>query len=740
VTERIALFLTVVVFLGGAVLPASGQAQTPPASPSFSAAANIANYRFLLYRDSTPGGPLASLAVTRRERHLAIASAIKGASLVGLVTLLALLAWRVGEVWKHPDARHRHVPPTAAWAALIALALHIVIYRLRFTYEIAAGFNDDMLAMLHFYDEFWVRRVLGYGAKDLVVALVVFKVAWFVGRVWPNFRPSAARHFGEAILVGVLAAIGLAGATHLRMVMELRAGLDLPALFDAPAALGGDVSDFVRWTDLALAVSPVVIYLFLRSRWGPTGRWTGMPALIAMMVVAGIGVLRGGVDSTLLVDHPIIALSRQIASRPDLGTAELAPLRVDSGRRPGYIDPALARPIRAHGAGGLCRPERRPTSLLLIIVEALAMRQVASPEGDIGASMPYFASLAKSGWWLRNHRASANSSPQAAFSLFTGLSSFPEVSLRVTSPRFWMPAIWSRLSLHDRFLLTPAGVNGFFPLGLVRRDGLEEILAYDQLWPSATRPHLEAALNELDGVDALVRRLEATAGKPFFGSYWSFRTHAPYFDADPTRRMIAVPANDRERYLNTLRNFDNQLQRIVQALRQANHADDTLLVVVADHGQAFGEHGAWQHGRSSWEEVLHVPALIWQPAAVPPRVESRFTTHADLLPTILDVLGVAFDPLEFQGESLCEPELRRRYIFANAREGVVTSWDVATLTKLSWSHLTGQCQRFELASDPGEHNELGCETSPVQFEATKRFYLSQRKTLYDYRDSRGRSD
>jgi membrane-anchored protein YejM (alkaline phosphatase superfamily) len=163
-------------------------------------------------------------------------------------------------------------------------------------------------------------------------------------------------------------------------------------------------------------------------------------------------------------------------------------------------------------------------------------------------------------------------------------------------------------------------------------------------------------------------------------------------------------------------------------------------VVVGDHGQAFGEHGVWQHGRSSWEEVLHVPALIWQPAALSPRVESRLTTHADLLPTILDMLGVAFDPLDFQGESLCAPELRRRYAFATGREGVVISWDVATRSKLSWSHLTGQCRRFELASDPNERDELPCETTSEQYQTMKRFYLSQRKTLLDYAGSRRLAD
>jgi hypothetical protein len=692
-------------------------------------------YRFTLYRDGSEGRALRSVVVTRRPRSLAIASTIAALSAVVTAGLVGLLGWRVLSISSR-SGPVRGDATAPAKVALLALALHFVIYRWLLSYEIAAAMSDDFLAMLDWNDQFWVARVIGYAAKDLVIAVGLSAAAWLVSRAWPRPQPRLVRRIGEAVLVVALAAVGLASAAHLRMVMELRAGLDIPALFETSAALGGDLDDFVQWSDLALAVSPVALYVLFRSRLGPSGQWTGTPMLMGAVAVAGIGVLHTGPDAQLLTHHPVVAIARQTAWRPDLGTDHLPPLHVDPALRPGFVDSALVRAVPGEQAEGFCRPARRPTSLLLVVVEALAMRQIASPEGEIGPAMPHFARLAAEGWWLRNHRASANASPQAAFSLFTGLSSFPELSLSVTSARFWMPAIWTRLPMHERFLLTPMNLRGFFPLGLVQRDGLGEIVDYDELKPFTSRPHAEAAINELDGVDALVRRLQATTGRPFFGTYLSHGTHAPYFDADPARRMIAEPTDDRERYLNAVRNFDNQLQRIVQALEQAGHGDDTLLVVVADHGQAFGEHGAWQHGRSSWEEVLHVPALIWQPSAVEQRIDSRFTTHADLLPTILELLGVPFDPIEFQGESLCDPELRRRYVFANAREGVVTSWDVATHTKLSWNHLTGECRRVELATDPHELRALPCDARAAQLDATKRFYVSQRTILLNYAASR----
>jgi hypothetical protein len=695
-----------------------------------------ADYRFRLYRDGTAHDPVASVTVTRLGRSLAIAWAISAGSLVCLVVFVLLLAWRILRQRRQSELGKHHLLLTVPQAALVALTLHMVLYRLFFAHDIAIGMNTDVLSLLDWNDQYWVARVLGYGAKDLVVALGVYVIASIPGRFWRAPRGQTARGLGEAILVVGLAMIGLVSAAHVRMVMELRAGFDIPTVFDASAALAGDINDFVRWTDLALAASPVVLYGVLRTRWAPSGRWFGRPTLVTLALVATVGLLRTSKDSRLILDHPVIAVARQLTSSPDLGMSELQPLRVDARRRPGFIDPALARPSPVTAADRVCRPARRPRSLLLIVVEALAMRQVAAADGSVGPVMPQLASLATNGWWLRNHRTSANASPQAAFSIFTGFSSFPEVTLSITSSRFWMPAIWSRLRFEDRFLLTPATLNGFFPLGLVRRDGLQQVLDYDELRASATRPHPAGGLNELDGVDALVQRLQATSGKQFFGTYWSYGTHPPYFDADPPHRMIPAPGDDREQYLNAVRSFDNQLPRIMEALRQANHAEDTLVVIVSDHGQAFGEHGAWQHGRSAWEELLHVPALLWQPATLAPRVEERFTTHADLLPTILDLLGVAFDPLDFQGESLCATELRRRYIFATAREGAVISWNVTTRTKVVWDYFTGECKRFELSVDPGEHEALRCEDRGEQLAATKRFYLSERDILVDYTSSR----
>ena len=82
--------------------------------------------------------------------------------------------------------------------------------------------------------------------------------------------------------------------------------------------------------------------------------------------------------------------------------------------------------------------------------------------------------------------------------------------------------------------------------------------------------------------------------------------------------------------------------------------DQSLIVVVADHGEALGEHGEWSHGLFLYDETIHVPLLIKLPAAGSARqtIDSRVGL-VDIAPTILQEVGIAA-PATMQGQSLLE--------------------------------------------------------------------------------------
>jgi arylsulfatase len=91
--------------------------------------------------------------------------------------------------------------------------------------------------------------------------------------------------------------------------------------------------------------------------------------------------------------------------------------------------------------------------------------------------------------------------------------------------------------------------------------------------------------------------------------------------------------------------WDYYLGELLAELENQQLLDNSLVVVTADHGQAFGEHGRWTHGNGLYEEVLRVPLLVRYPGLITPgQTIDDPVLNMDLMPTILDFAGVQTPP------------------------------------------------------------------------------------------------
>ena len=109
---------------------------------------------------------------------------------------------------------------------------------------------------------------------------------------------------------------------------------------------------------------------------------------------------------------------------------------------------------------------------------------------------------------------------------------------------------------------------------------------------------------------------------------------------------------------------DAQFGLLVDELKAMGLYDDTLIVVVGDHGEAFGDHGDFVHGHLAYDEIMHVPMIMKFPSNR--RGRSLFTGHTrangreagalaqltDVAPTVLDALGLSSFTQGMQGLSL----------------------------------------------------------------------------------------
>ena len=169
-------------------------------------------------------------------------------------------------------------------------------------------------------------------------------------------------------------------------------------------------------------------------------------------------------------------------------------------------------------------------------------------------------------------------------------------------------------------------------------------------------PRLQAWLGENRIVEArsaaainkdLLDWLDRTPGRPFFAFVNYVDGHAPYLppapydslwsrssgqDADVSRQQVdqlklvfrsaAQLADPLTEYLDgydgAISYLDVQIDSLLNALDRRGRLANTIVILTADHGEQFGEHGLIQHGNSLYLPLLHVPLAIWAPGRVPP--------------------------------------------------------------------------------------------------------------------------
>ena len=127
------------------------------------------------------------------------------------------------------------------------------------------------------------------------------------------------------------------------------------------------------------------------------------------------------------------------------------------------------------------------------------------------------------------------------------------------------------------------------------------------------------------------------------------------------RQVIAEkrPISDRERrhlisqYDGGIAYMDACIGAFLDQLKQRGLYDNTLLIIAADHGEAFGERNIMGHGLSVYQDEVHVPLLIKYPHSTAGEVSGDPVSLIDLMPTVLDVLGYGV-PKNIQGHSLLQ--------------------------------------------------------------------------------------
>jgi glucan phosphoethanolaminetransferase (alkaline phosphatase superfamily) len=209
-------------------------------------------------------------------------------------------------------------------------------------------------------------------------------------------------------------------------------------------------------------------------------------------------------------------------------------------------------------------------------------------------------------------------------------------------------------------------------------------------------------------VEETKRVLRSGMTKPFFVTVHLMGAHEPY---DPLP-ACAERAEGYERYRCALRLLDARVEDILRTVSEQGLAGDTVVVVSADHGEEFGEHGARYHAHTVYDEVLRVPLLVRIPGARPEVVREPAGCF-DFMPTLLGAANLPADPALIGHDFSRAERPRHRAQFARTRPldapgpfEPKTLSVVAQGTKLVIDRQSGLSSYFDLRSDPGERRPL----------------------------------
>lgn len=169
------------------------------------------------------------------------------------------------------------------------------------------------------------------------------------------------------------------------------------------------------------------------------------------------------------------------------------------------------------------------------------------------------------------------------------------------------------------------------------------------------------------------------------------------------------------RYDQNLRYVDDEVARLLAAA-----GDDATVVLFADHGEEFFEHGDLEHGHTLYDELLRVPLVVRAPGLAPRRVTAPVSL-LDLTPTVLELLGLG-DP-SLQGRSLvpiargeADPALLARPITFGRPLYGNEGWG-SLLGGLKYISRGGQELLFDLTKDPDEADDLRPDRDPAPARA-----------------------
>jgi arylsulfatase A-like enzyme len=393
---------------------------------------------------------------------------------------------------------------------------------------------------------------------------------------------------------------------------------------------------------------------------------------------------------------------------------------------------------------GLDETKHGIKSVVLITVDTLRADAISSYDGKNEVHTPNIDLLARDGVLFTNAFSPSSWTLPSVSSIMTGLSPLVHVTTKTTSRLPDSLKTLAEYMLRDGYLTVAIGYN---PLLLPEFNLSQGFIEYD-FFPRAIGRTMGPLLLKLlskrffnpfmpygstgDLTRLAIGWLRSNRERDFFLWIHYYDPHGPYTPPaeyipreTPPPDTIALLSEGgvgrfsppfelrkwvKGLYRGEVRYVDENIGRVIGALKSLGLYDRSLIVLTSDHGEEFWEHGGVDHGRTLYNEVIRVPLIIKPPRSfgISGRVNTGVTTQG-VMPTVLDLCGIDYER-GYLGIGSLSPLLKGDRISFGERPimstGLLYGEDMESVIfdgfKYIRSIVTGREELYDLSRDPGE--------------------------------------
>lgn len=371
-----------------------------------------------------------------------------------------------------------------------------------------------------------------------------------------------------------------------------------------------------------------------------------------------------------------------------------------------------------------------PQKIVMILLDALRPDYLGFVDGNTPETAPYLATLSEDAMvFTRAFSTSSWTAPSTA-SIFTSL--YPQghgIQYGFKAQRSFIQKFennedveleLARLPVNRKILTEILQQLGYRTFGISTNINISKNLGFNRGFNKFKYIPYNRGPAEVVEEELKHWAPEINAAEKSFVYLHLNDAHTPYEVRRPYYAGSNPAHDDAGRYRSEIGYVDSHVQQMLKLLK---FDDNTLLIVLSDHGEEFMDHGGTEHGPKLYQELVRVLLMYrWPIGGIVSGKEIVNVSHIDLLPTLLNLVGQPC-PDYFEGTGLV-PLLRRndhgkkanqlshRALFAHRIYSKIRDLHVTALMLGQWKLINRYNRHFELyfhGTDPGDHHDISSE-------------------------------